>query len=89
MPHKKAFTKKAPNIFCIQIQGFNISDIFYKVQNLKKWKMEAVVPFLPRNPKLHSPCVHYITISGGMEIIQAYFVFRHFLLIDVTIHWLQ
>ena len=25
------------------------------MQNLKKWQMKAVVPFLPRNLKLHSP----------------------------------
>ena len=48
--------KKTPAIFSIQIQDFNISDTFYKIQNLKKWQIKAVVPFLPRNLKLHSPC---------------------------------
>ena len=55
MWHKKTFTKTAHNIFCIHVQDFNMSDIFYKIQNLKKWKMKPVVPFLPRNIKLHSP----------------------------------
>ena len=55
MLHKKTFTKKAPDIFCIQVQDLYISDVFYKIQNLKKWQMKAVVPFLPRNLKLHSP----------------------------------
>ena len=36
---------------------FNISDIFYKMQNIKKRQMKAVFPFLPRNLKLHSPYV--------------------------------
>ena len=36
MLHKKTFTKKAPNIFCIQVQDVNHSDIFYKIQTLKK-----------------------------------------------------
>ena len=52
--------KKAPDIFCFQVQDFNISNIFYTIQNLKKWKMKSVVPFLPRNLKLHSPCAHKI-----------------------------
>jgi len=55
MLNKITFTKKVPDIFCIQVRDFNISDTFYKIQNLKKWKMKAVVPFLPRNLKLHSP----------------------------------
>ena len=38
MLHKKTFTKKAPNFFCIQVQDFNISHIFDKIQNLKKRK---------------------------------------------------
>ena len=33
----------------------SISDIFYKIQNVKKLKIKAVVPFLPQNFKLHSP----------------------------------
>ena len=53
--HKKTFTKKAPDIFCMQVQDFNVSDIFYKIQCLKKWQMKAEVPFLQRNLKLHSP----------------------------------
>ena len=57
MLQKKTFTKKAPNFFWILVQDFNISDIFYKIQNLKKEKMKAVVPFLPRNLKHHSPFV--------------------------------
>ena len=36
MLQKKIFSKKAPDIFCIHVQDFNISDIFYKIQNLKK-----------------------------------------------------
>ena len=52
----KTFTKKALDIFWFQVQDFNNSDIFYKIQNLKKWQIKAVVPFLPRNLKLHSPC---------------------------------
>ena len=32
--HKKTFTKKAPVIFWIQVQDFNISDIIYIMQNL-------------------------------------------------------
>ena len=55
MLRKKTFTKKAPNIFWIQVQHVNISDIFYKIQNLMKRQMKAVVPFLPRNLKRHSP----------------------------------
>ena len=41
MIHKKTFTKKAPDIFCIQVQDVNISDVFYKILNLKKWKINA------------------------------------------------
>ena len=33
---KKTFTKKAPDIFCIQVQDLNVSNNFYKIQNLKK-----------------------------------------------------
>ena len=63
MLHKKTFTKKAPDIFSIQVQDFNILDIFYKIRNLKKWKTKAVVPFLPRNLKLHIPWkVPFLTI---------------------------
>ena len=47
--------KKTLDIFCFQVQDFNI---FYRVQNLKKWQIKAVVPFLPKNPKLHSPFIH-------------------------------
>ena len=53
----KKLYKKAPNILYIQVQNFNISDIFYKIQNLKKGKMKAVVLFLSRNLKLHSPWI--------------------------------
>ena len=53
--HRKIFTKKAPDIFWIQVQDINISDLFYKIQNLKKWKIKAVVPFLPTYLKLYSP----------------------------------
>ena len=28
------------------------------IQNLKKWEIKAVVPFLPRNLKLQSPLVY-------------------------------
>ena len=55
MLHKKAFTKTAHDLFCIQVQDFNISGIFYKIQNLKKWKINAVVLFLWKNIKIHSP----------------------------------
>ena len=50
--------KKALGIFWFQVQDFNISGIFffYKIQLLKRWKMKAVVPFLPRYLILHSPC---------------------------------
>ena len=48
-------TKKTLDNFGFQVKNFNISDIFYKMQNLKKWKIKAVVPFLPRNLKLHIP----------------------------------
>ena len=34
--HKKTFTKKTPDIFCMQVQDLNVSDIFYKIQCLKK-----------------------------------------------------
>ena len=34
--HEETFTKKTPDIFCIQIHNLNISDIFYKIKNLKK-----------------------------------------------------
>ena len=43
----------------MQVQDFNISDIFSKIQNLKKWKMKALTPFLPRNLKLHSTLVFF------------------------------
>ena len=36
MLHKKTFTKKTPDTSWIQVQDFNISDFFYKIQNLKK-----------------------------------------------------
>ena len=49
--------KKAVYIFWIQVGDFNISEIFLKIPNLKKWKMKAVLPFLPRNPNIHSACV--------------------------------
>ena len=61
MLHHKTFTKKSLDIFCFQVQDFNISDIFYKMQILKKLRMKAVVPFLPRNLKLHSPYTDYTT----------------------------
>ena len=47
--------KKALANFWFQVQDFNISNIFKKMQNLKKWQMKAVVRFLPRNLKLYSP----------------------------------
>ena len=46
--------QKSPNMFWIQSPNFSISDIFYKVQNLKQFIMKAVVPFLPRRLKLNS-----------------------------------
>ena len=75
MLNKKTFTKTAPHILCIQVQDFNISDIFYKIQNLKKWKMKAVVPFCPRNLKLHSPLkenqLPYVPLpSGGLAFYE-------------------
>ena len=48
MFHKKTFTKKTPDIFCIQVQDFNISDIFYNIQNLKKWQIKAGSPIPPK-----------------------------------------
>ena len=57
MLHKKTCRKIASDILCIEVQEFNTSDIFCKIQNLKKLKMKAVVPFLPKNLKLHSPMV--------------------------------
>ena len=69
MFHKKKLTKKTPDFFLrIQGQDFHISDIFYKIQNLKKWKMKAVVPFLQRNLKFHSPSAY----SSLFQHIQAY-----------------
>ena len=65
MLHKKTFTKKAPDIFGIQVRDFSILDIFYKIQNLKKWKMKAVVSFLPRNLKLHSSWHNDMTTNLG------------------------
>ena len=53
---RKHLPKKAPKFFFIHVQDFNISDMFYKIQNLKKKRkiMKAVIPFLPINFKLHS-----------------------------------
>ena len=34
----------------------NILNNFYKIQNLSKWKLKQVVPFLPKNLELHNPC---------------------------------
>ena len=47
--------KKSTWFFWFHVQYINISDIFYKMPNLKKWLIKAVVPFLPRNLKLHNP----------------------------------
>ena len=47
MLDQKTLTKKLLNIFWFHVQDFNISEIFYKIQNLKKWQMKAVNPFLP------------------------------------------
>ena len=41
MLYKKTFTKKAPDIFCIQVKDFNISDIFYKIQISRNEKNES------------------------------------------------
>ena len=38
-------------IFLFQVQHFRISDIFYKMQNIKKLQKKAVVPFLQINLK--------------------------------------
>ena len=43
MLHEKTFAKKAPNFFWFQVGDLNISDIFYKVQNLYLWPVFPVI----------------------------------------------
>ena len=49
--------KKASNFCCFPIEDINISNIFYKIQNLNLWKKISVVPLLRRIQKALSPYV--------------------------------
>ena len=43
MLHHKTFAKKAPHFFWFQVGDLNISDIFYKIQNIKWWPVFPVI----------------------------------------------
>ena len=74
---KKYFTKKIIwRFFGFHVQDFIISEIFYKIQNLNKWILKAVVSFLPRNlkkvlrffVKLSGNCLEFLKkCQGNME----------------------
>ena len=63
--------------FWFQVQDFNISNIFYKIQNLKSrnGKMKAVVSFLPRNLKLHGPFLDCLSWSFVANWVVSQFVY--------------
>ena len=65
MSHKKTFTKKATVFFGFQVWDFNISNIFYKIQNHKNEQLK---------PKFHSSkeifsftalVSHFVSVASG------------------------
>ena len=57
-------TLKKTWLFCFLFGDLNISNIFYKIQNLK-----PVVPFLSRNIKLYDSLSFYFKVLSQFQLL--------------------